>query len=291
MKNRKKTKSIVIVAAISLTLILLVVVSSSPDSGLHGFYKIFAAPLSTVQSAFSNWGTSLKNGFDMLFHSESINEEMDRLREENAALSDAAREREILERQNEELKEMLGYQERYDEFDVIVADVIAGDISEMFNTFTINRGTSDGIEEGSFVIAPEGLVGIISVAGPVSSKVMAISDEQNKLIARILDNNEIVRVVGTYTDESSDLLKVDRILSDTVIEEGDVLVTANSGGVYPYGIVVGTVKEVGVDETTGSRYAIAEPAVNFRTLSSVFVMTPKKGMEDILPSPEESGQE
>lgn len=290
MKNKKRTKITVVLAAISLALVLLAVLSSSPNSGLHGIYKVFAAPLSAVQSTFSGWGTSLKNGFDMLFRSDSIQAELDRLREENAALTDAAKEKEILLRQNEELKEMLGYQERYDGFDVVSADVIAGDVSEMFNTFSVNCGTSDGIAEGSLVISPKGLVGIVTVAGPISSKVTAISDEQNKLIARILDNNELVRVVGTYTDEDSPLLKVDRILSDTVIEEGDVLVTANSGGVYPYGIVVGTVKEVGTDPVTGSRYAIAEPAVNFRTLSSVYVMTPKKGMEDILPSAEESGR-
>lgn len=291
MKNRKKTKSIIIIAAISFILVLFMIISSSPDSGLHAIYKIFASPLSAVQSTFSSWGNSLKNGFDMLFHSDSINEEMDRLREENAALADAAKEKEILERQNEELKEMLDYKDRYSEFDVVSADVIAGDISEMFNTFTINCGTSDGIAEGSFVITPQGLVGIVSIAGPISSKVMAISDEQNKLIARLLENNEMVRVVGTYTDDASALLKVDRILSDTVIKEGDTLVTSNSGGVYPYGIVIGTIKEVCVDEVTGSRYAIAEPAVNFRTISSVYVLTPKKGAEDILTSPDQSGQE
>jgi rod shape-determining protein MreC len=74
------------------------------------------------------------------------------------------------------------------------------------------------------------------------------------------------------------LLRVDRIAPDAEIKEGDVLVTAESGGVYPRGLAIGTVVRVGVD-VDGSRFAEVTPNVHFSTLISVNVLIPET--EDI----------
>ena len=274
---------------ITLFFLVLIVASAPSGSPIHGIYKVFASPVSVVQDAFSSLGHKAKNGFDMLFHADAINSELDKLREENAALNDAAMKNQILERQNDELKGMLDFQKKYTEFDVVGAEIIAGDVSEMFHTFTINCGTSDGIEEGSFVVTSQGLAGVVQTAGPISSKVISIVDEQNKIIARTLENNEMVRVIGTYNDASGSYLSVDRILEEADISVGDTLVTSNSGDIYPYGIKIGVITEIGVNQVSGTRYAIAQPAVNLRTIDRVFVMTPKKNANDILNS-DGSGQ-
>lgn len=290
MKKSKKTKMIAIVCGVTLLLVVLIAASAPSGSPIHGIYKVFASPVSVVQNAFSSLGHKVKSGFTMLFHADSVNEELEQLREENAALNDAAMKNQILERENEELKGMLDFQEKYTEFNVVGAEIIAGDVSEMFHTFTINCGTSDGIEEGSFVVTAQGLAGVVHTAGPISSKVISIVDEQNKIIARTLENNEMLRVTGTYDDGGS-YLKVDRILDDAEIKVGDTLVTSNSGDIYPYGIKVGVITEIGINETSGTRYAIAEPAVSLRTVSRVFVMTPKKSASDILDSDTERQHE
>ena len=287
MKKSKKTKVIAFAGGATLALAILIVASAPSNSPIHGIYKVFASPVSVVQDAFSSWGRKLKSGFHMLADADEISGEMDRLREENAALNDAARQNEILKRENQELKDMLDFQEKYTEFDTVGAEIIAGDISEMFHSFTINCGTSDGIKKGSFVVTSEGLAGVVQTAGPISSKVISIVDEQNKIIARTLENNEMLRVTGTYDDGGS-YLRVDRILENSEIHIGDTLVTSNSGAIYPYGIKIGTITEIGVSEASGMRYAIAEPAVNLRTVSRVFVMTPKKDASDILNTPESS---
>lgn len=282
MKKSKKTKMVAIICAVTLILVILVAASAPSGSPIHGVYKVFASPVSVVQSAFSSLGHKVKSGFNMLFHADSVSAELEQLREENAALNHAVMENQMLERENEELKGMLDFQKKYTEFNVVGAEIIAGDVSEMFHIFTINCGTSDGITEGSFVITSQGLAGVVHTAGPVSSKVISIVDEQNKIIARTLEHNEMLRVTGTYSDEEGSYLSVDRILDDADISVGDTLVTSNSGDIYPYGIKIGVIKEIGVNESSGTRYAIAEPAVNLRTVDRVFVMTPKKDANDIL---------
>lgn len=282
MKNRKNTKIYIIIAAITVVLAIFMVVSSSPSSPTHGIYRVIASPVTLVQETFSSWGKSIKNGFNLLFNADQVTSELEQLREDNAALQSIAVENYILQQENAELRGMLDFKAAYSEFDIVGAEVIAGDVSEMFNTFTINCGTSDGIAEGSFVVTSEGLVGVIGTAGPISSKVISVVDEQNKLIVRTLENNEMLRVTGTYDDDGGSYLKIDRILDETVINVGDTLVTSNSGDVYPYGIGVGIVTEIGVDKTSGTRFAIAEPVVNLRTIDKVFVMTPKKDLSQII---------
>ena len=282
MKRSKRTKSIAIVAAVTMFLIVLMAVSAPGNSPTHGIYKLLAAPVTAMQDGFSSLGRKVKNGFYLLFHADAVNSEMNRLQEENAALNDAAMKNQILERENAELKEMLDFREKYTEFDVVGAEIIAGDVSDMYHLFTINCGTSDGIEEGSFVVTAQGLAGVVQTAGPISSKVISIVDEQNKIIARTLENNEMVRVTGTYNDDGGSYLNVDRILEEAEIHVGDTLVTSNSGDIYPYGIKVGVITEIGIREVSGTRYAVAEPAVNLRTVDRVFVMTPKKSADDIL---------
>ena len=282
MKNRKNTKILIIIGSITVALIVLLVASASPSSPTHGVYRLFASPVNLMQEVFSDWGRSVKNGFRLLFNADEVTAEIDKLKQDNAQLENALVENEILQKENAELKGMLDFKEAYSSFDIVGAEVIAGDVSEMFNTFTINCGTSDGVEEGSFVVTSQGLVGVIGTAGPISSKVISIVDEQNKIIVRTLENNEMLRVTGTYDDEGGSFLKIDRILDDTVINEGDVLVTSNSGDVYPYGIKVGIVKEIGTDKSSGTRYAVAMPIVNLRTIDKVFVMTPKKDLSQIV---------
>ena len=282
MKNRKNTKILIIIGSITVALVVLLVASASPSSPTHGVYRLFASPVNLMQEVFSDWGRSVKNGFRLLFNADEVTAEIDKLKQDNAQLENALVENEILQKENAELKGMLDFKEAYSSFDIVGAEVIAGDVSEMFNTFTINCGTSDGVEEGSFVVTSQGLVGVIGTAGPISSKVISIVDEQNKIIVRTLENNEMLRVTGTYDDEGGSFLKIDRILDDTVINEGDVLVTSNSGDVYPYGIKVGIVKEIGTDKSSGTRYAVAMPIVNLRTIDKVFVMTPKKDLSQIV---------
>ena len=137
---------IAIIGGITLILVILTVASAPSGSPIHGIYKIFASPVSVIQNAFSSLGHKVKSGFTLLFNADSVNAELEELREANAALNDAAMKNEILQRENEELKGMLDFQEKYTEFNVVGAEIIAGDVSEMFHTFTINCGTSDGIE-------------------------------------------------------------------------------------------------------------------------------------------------
>lgn len=60
---------------------------------------------------------------------------------------------------------------------------------------------------------------------------------------------------------------------------GDTIETSGLGGIYPKGITIGTVKEIRRKTSDMNRYAIIEPAVDFKRLEEVFVLIGKDNIE------------
>lgn len=271
----KKSKIFLFVLIIlSVLMAVFVAISANADSQLHGFYKVIGTPVYYVQKAFSSVGNAIGQRITVLQDYKEIQAEIEGLREENERLASLEDENARLERENEELRDLLEMEETIQEYKIVRADVITQDVTGWFNEFTIDVGTAHGIQNGYVVITSKGLVGIVYNAGLVSSKVRCIIDEQNVLMARISHNDELVRVCGTTNENYEGLLRVDRIAPDAEIQEGDVLVTAESGGVYPRGLTIGTVVRVGV-AVDGARFAEVEPSVHFSTLISVNVLIPQ----------------
>ena len=168
---------------------------------------------------------------------------------------------------------MVSLKDSSDDSQLVAANVIAGDISDWFNYFIIDCGTNDGIDKNCPVITTDGLVGVVSEAGPSSSKVVTIVDEQNMMMCRIARSNELVRVRGVSSENLKYELYVDRIANGSEMYVGDELITAASGDVFPEGISVGKISEIIVDEKTGERSARVDISVDLTVISKVYVMT------------------
>ncbi len=271
MSKRAKI-TIFILLVLTIVFVVLVAISSNPKSRIHSFYKVVSAPVQAVQNAFSTVGRELGSRLSVFSSYKEIKEEIDFLREENGRLNVDAQDRERLEQENEELRALLGLKEYFRDYRLAAANVIAGDFTDWYNEFTIDCGTSDGVTVGCPVVTSKGLVGIVSVAGPFSSKVMSIADEQNVIMARIVRSNELVMLRGVTTENLEYYLKLERIGANSSLYVGDVLVTAESGGVFPKGLTIGTVTEISTQTDTQLRYAIVEPAVKLQSVSEVFVL-------------------
>ena len=57
---------------------------------------------------------------------------------------------------------------------------------------------------------------------------------------------------------------------------GDTIITSESGGVYPKGLVIGTVVQIEENAESGTRTAYIEPAVDFTAVSHVYVLMPSQ---------------
>ncbi len=259
-----------------MLLVVFIAVSSRPGSSLHSVYKVIGTPFQYIQRGFSSFGRSIKNAFSVIGDYSEIKDRISDLQEENDSLKNLENENEKLKEENAELRDLLELKGYFEDYNMVAANIISEDVTDWFNEFTIDRGTSDGLENGCVVITSKGLVGIVYNAGPASSKVRCIVDEQNVIMARISRNNALVRVRGMSNENYEHMLELDRIADETTLYVGDTIITAESGGVYPKGLVIGTVVQIEENAESGTRTAYIEPAVDFTAISHVYVLMPSQ---------------
>ncbi|MBP5631427.1 MAG: rod shape-determining protein MreC [Clostridia bacterium] len=276
--SRKNKIAVFILIVLTVASLALVVISTTSDR-LNGAFRVLGTPVRSLQRAVTRLGDNISQRFSVMRENKAIKAEIDRLIEENDALRQRNAELEPLISKNEELERLLGVKEIVADYTLLRASVITKDITDWFNEFTIDVGTKDGVKNGTVVMTSYGLVGLVYNAGYNSSKVRCIVDERSELMCRIKRNDELLRVSGTTNENFTAGLVADRIAKNAAIYVGDVIITADSGDVYPAGLTVGVVSEVTVDED-GNRYATVVSDVNFTSLTSVTVLVRTSGGED-----------
>ncbi len=134
------------------------------------------------------------------------------------------------------------------------------------------------------VITSKGLVGKVSAAQPFSSKIISIIEDGSAASAIVSKTGDLVVVKGDLKLSKEGLCKIEYIPVDLDLSQGDVIETSGMGGIYPKGIIIGTVKEVRQGESDLDKYAIVEPAVDLKRLSNVVILkstSTEKSSEEI----------
>lgn len=142
--------------------------------------------------------------------------------------------------ENARLKAMLGYVEASVDQE-IVARVIGLNPSPQFQSIRINRGEDDGVRVGMPVVTPEGVVGQVVRTVGGSSDVMLLTDPSSRIGGVLQRSRGRATVVGMGDGRQLALTLVRR---EEDVQERDVVVTAGSDGVFPPGLMIGSVRDV-----------------------------------------------
>ena len=180
-------------------------------------------------------------------------------------------------RENERLRDLLGFQQKHSELVTEPATVTAHGSSNWSSTLTISKGSANGLAAGNCVIDQYGnLVGVISEVGLNWSTLITVVDvdlEMGGLIART-DGAAIIE--GDFALMSQGKLKLTYLPEGTQLLAGDTILTSGlrSGGTatYPSGLVVGYVEQMRSDDSNMNDYAILTPAAALDKLEQVFVI-------------------
>lgn len=151
-----------ILLGLSIFCILMMVLSSFSDK-VGGPFKAIAnvtvIPLQQGVNHIGGWMGDMKDNFSTMKQLRSENkklkEQVDALTTENNYLQE---ERYEFER----LQELYKLDQNYAEYEKTAAHVIGKDAGNWFGTFTIDKGSKDGIQVNMNVLAGSGLVGIVT---------------------------------------------------------------------------------------------------------------------------------
>jgi len=272
-------------------LLLLIVFTGEGREQLTPVEDALLALFAPAQTAFASAGQKIQSFFDAIVSFYELKAENDILRKRIAFLEQQLVRFQELQKENYRYRQLLEFKEK-SSYQMMAAEVIARDPSQWFGTVTINRGYMDGVKQEMVVVTERGLVGIISTVSPHSSQVLLITDPRlavSALIQRTRDPGT-VGIVESFSEDPA-YLKISYLPPEAKIQPGDVVITSGLGGVFPKGLVIGTIKEVLPDPSGMILSALIEPRVNFNRLEEVLIIVEEGAAGESSPQQEESAPE
>lgn len=232
--------------------------------------EVLATPFRTASAAVANWS---QERYDRAARYEELAAENEALRQRVAELERDAIAGQDAARENERMKDLLGLHEARPELQYRDAAVVRGPSSNWSSDFTIDRGTSGGVDNGDCVIDQYGhLMGVVTQASPNSSRVTTILDPTLEVGGRVARTDEDAILEGDFALMQEGLLRLSFVPEGAKLVTGDRVTTSGLGGVYPAGLVVGSVRTLCVEEDGVSRYAQVEPAADIAGAQYVYVI-------------------
>ena len=214
---------------------------------------------------------------------DALQEQVDQLTMENSQLMQEKYEL-------EDLRTLYKLDRSYSDYSKVAANVIGKDSGNWFHSFTIDKGSKDGIEVDMNVLSGSGLVGIVTKVGADWAQVRAIIDDTSNVSAMISATADNCMVSGNLKLMSEGCIAISQLKdSDNQVEFGAKVITSQVSDKYHPGLLIGYVQELHMDANNLTKSGTIAPAVDFEHLRAVLVITDKKRQVD--PEEEQSTEE
>jgi rod shape-determining protein MreC len=168
---------------------------------------------------------------------------------------------------NNRLRDLLHFQKQMPQ-DVVAAEVIGKDPSPWSKTVIIDKGLADGLRKGFPVLVPLGVVGLVTEAAAHYAQVLLIIDRNSAVDALV----QRTRARGIVRGQASNRCGFEYALRKDDIQVGDTVVSSGLDGVYPKGLLVGTVSSVIRRNSGMFQDVTVTPRVDFEKIEEVLVV-------------------
>ncbi|MBN2028419.1 MAG: rod shape-determining protein MreC [Actinobacteria bacterium] len=270
IERQNRRQRILIITLVVICVLLVTVYSRESKDGLfHRLQRFSLDVVSPLQKGMSTVLSPVKDGIGYLVDLGKARGERDRLREEVEELQDQMDETKELELENEQLRQMIAYQESRPDLQLRAFDVIGANPDVWEQTIQIGAGYSDGLQEYMAVLSEDGsLVGRIILCTSEASLVQLITDEKSSVGAMLQENAEM----GVVKGEGGGGVRLELLNQDAEVSTGDEVFTSGLGGTCPSGIPIGTVTEISERRADLSVGIVIEPRARLTRLNRVMVV-------------------
>lgn len=181
-------------------------------------------------------------------------------------------ELESIKEENNKLKELLEIEKTYTDYKKVYAKVITRNKMYWFSTITIDKGKKSKVKENDIVITSEGLLGTIkSVTDDFSTvRLITSSNNENKTSVAVKKEKELMH--GTIIGYEYPYLKIELILKNKNVKEGDELITSGLGNL-PKNIKIGKVEKIEEDKYAMTNILYVKPYQDMNNIDYIAVLT------------------
>lgn len=281
-KKRMPSRKIVLFVVIVLVIILLVIFSFTlkSDRKLNPVESFFRDVLSYTEKIVTYPFTYLSGKIDEYNKLKDVVLDNDILETSLDRIEAIETENVELRRQLDALKEEINIDYTLTDYEYLNATVISRNVGYWYNTITIDKGSYNGILKDMVVINAKGLIGRVIKCSTFTSDVRLITtSETNNKISVIISNGDdsLYGLINSF-DYSKNLLEVEGISNTSYVNIGDFVYTSGLGGVFPSGILIGSVSEITTDSYDLAKIIRVKPSADFSDINYVSVLK-RKGHE------------
>jgi rod shape-determining protein MreC len=153
----------------------------------------------------------------------------------------------------------------------VAAQVIGSSGSDLSRIVYIDKGENAGIRRDMAVMTADGIVGKVLLAYPSVSQVLLINDQSSGVGALL----EKTRLQGVLRGTANGEVALERVMSDEQVPVGENVLTSGGDQIFPKGLRIGTVMQVGSGKELFLNVKI-KPAANLSKLEEVLVLVEKQ---------------
>lgn len=231
----------------------------------------FENSINHISSVFNGISDRMKDKEEILAENKKLQSQVDSLTEQNNKL---------IQDQTElvRLEQLYDLDQQYTEYPKVAARIISKDPGNWYDTFMINKGTSDGIRIDNNVIAGKGLVGIVTEVGAHWATVRSIIDDSSNVSAMTVSTQDNCVVEGDLELIDEGKLSFSQLYDqDNKVTVGERIVTSNISEKYVEGLFIGYISEISQDSNNLTKNGTIVTPVDFAHLKDVLVITVNKG--------------
>lgn len=277
-----RSRQFKIIAAVFAALIVIAAVTAAVGGRMSPGANIFGTVTAPFRSLASKISGGISSFVEVYTEGEKLNIKNAELETEISELRKKLADYEQAVSENEFYKNYLDIKDANPSFKFTAATLISRDKEDPYKGFIINKGSVNGVSAHDPVITDEGLVGYIGEVGLTTSKVVTVLSAE--LTAGALDNRTSDSGVlsGSAELASEGLTKFYNLSRSCNIAVGDYVVTSGEG-IFPKGLLIGTVQTIGSDKYNTSIYANVKPFADIDGIRGVMVITEFDGQGGLDP--------
>ncbi len=238
----------------------------------------FRTAFTRISQGVEDFVATLSEGEEARLKNAELESEISALRGQLADYTE-------IKKENEFYKNYLDLKDSHPDFEFTPATLVAKDEKDPFKGFTVNVGSVQGVKMRDPVITEAGLVGYVSQVGLTNSKVKTILDPDVTLGA--LDNrtSDSGVLYGSMENAKKGFTGLYNLSRSCNVAVGDYIVSSGEG-IFPEGLLIGTVHSIGSEKYNTSIFAEIEPFVDFGKIRDVMIITEFEGQGGLNPNEE-----
>ncbi len=279
--NRKKiTTKHILIMIIVLIMIIIAIFSFTlkEDKQLNRFESLIKDTVTSIEKVVFYPFRLVINKVNDYRELKDIRTKYQQLLPETNRIDSLKTENIELRKQLEALKKELNIDYTLNEYTYLFATVINRNVSNWYNTITIDKGTYNGVTKDMVVVNSQGLIGKVVATSTFTSDIRLIttSNTSNKISITISNgNNKVNGLIKKYNYKLKQL-EVEGVSNTKSVAIGDYVYTSGLGEIFPSGILIGTVSEITTDEYDLSKIILVKPIADFDDINYVAILKRKE---------------